>query len=161
MDSKAEDVLVQAWKQQLDIGLRVMEALVEGATKLREMQLEAATAAHADIEATRRSVASAKDVSRLLEMQAQWASANVQKCADYWRRFYEVTVRTQTDLAGCLAPRPSPAAPADDSKQALLSLLDKAYKQWFEATQQFYKLPATPGTAKPEKATSAGNAAHP
>ncbi len=158
MASKSDDFLVQVWKQQLDTGLRVMEALVEGATKLREMQLEAAAEAHADLDATRKSIAAASDVARLLELQTEWARANVQRCADYWRSFYDLAARTQADIAGCLAARPlAAAAPADASKEAMLTLLDKAYKQWFDATQQFYKLPAIPtgGAAKPERRASA------
>jgi phasin family protein len=164
MNSKPEDFFMQAWKQQLDIGLRVMETLVEGATKLREMQLEAATQAHADLEATRRSIASASDVSRLLELHTQWTQANARKCADYWRGVYDVAVRTQTDLAGCFAALPAaatPAAPVDESKQALLQLLDGAYKQWLEATQQFYKLPAFPPAARPDRASAAENVVRP
>jgi phasin family protein len=163
MNGKPEDFLMQAWKQQLDIGLRVMETLVEGATKLREMQLEAATQAHADLEATRKSLASAGDVARLLELQMWWTRANAQKCADYWRGVYDVAMRTQTDLAGCFAARPAAAAaaPVDESKQAMLQLLDNAYKQWLEATQQFYKLPAFPPAARPDRASAAENVVRP
>jgi phasin family protein len=157
MAARPDDFLVQAWKQQLDAGLRVIETLVEGATKLREMQLEAATAAHADLEATRKSLAAATDVARLLELQAQWMQANAQRCADYWRGYADLAARTQAELAGCLAVRPpAMAAPEDQSKQALLTMMDKAYKQWFEATQQFYKLPAMPAApARPEKRPAA------
>jgi phasin family protein len=155
-----DDFLVQAWKQQLDTGLRVIEALVEGATKLREMQLEAAARAHADLEATRKSIAAATDVTRLLELQTEWARANAQRCAEYWRGLYDVAARTQADIAGSVVPRvpaAASAAPADASKQAVLNLLDQAYKQWLDATQQFYRVPTMPmpAAAKPEKRASA------
>ena len=157
-----DDFLVQVWKQQLDTGLRVMEALVEGATKLREIQLEAAARAHADLDATRKSVAAATDIGRLLELQAEWARANTQRCAEYWRSLYDVAARTQADIAGSVvrrlpAPAAAPAAPADASKEAVLNLLDQAYKQWLDATQQFYRVPTMPmpGAAKPEKRPSA------
>ncbi len=100
-----DDFLVQVWKQQLDTGLRVMEALVEGVTRLREMQLEAAARAHADLEATRKSMAAATDIVRLLELQAEWARANAQRCAEYWRGLYDVAARTQADIAGSVVPR--------------------------------------------------------
>ena len=123
-----DDFLVQVWKQQLDTGLRVMEALVEGATKLREMQLEAAARAHADIEATRKSMAAATDIARLLELQAEWARANAQRCAEYWRGLYDVAARTQADIAGSVVPRvpaaaEAPATPVDASKEAVVNLL--------------------------------------
>ena len=162
MNGKTDDFLVQVWKQQLDAGLRVMEALVEGATKLREMQLEAAARAHADLEATRKSMAAATDIGRLLELQTEWARANAQRCAEYWRGLYDVAARTQADIAGSVVPRlpaaaAAPAAPADASKEAVLNLIDQAYKQWLDATQQFYRVPTMPmpAAAKPEKRASA------
>jgi phasin family protein len=152
-----DDFLVQAWKQQLDINLRIIEALVEGATKLREMQLEAAADAHADLEATRKSIAATGDLARVLELQTQWTRANAQKCAEYWRNFYDVAARTQADVAACFTARPAVATPVDEPKQALLNMIDSAYKQWLDATQQFYKLPAVPGTAavRPERRAAA------
>jgi diketogulonate reductase-like aldo/keto reductase len=63
MTDQPQHVLTKAWKQQLDAGFRIIEAIVEGATKMREKQLEAA--------------------------QAQWAAANAQKCVEYWRAMQE------------------------------------------------------------------------
>ena len=85
MTAKPEDFLLQTWKQQLDLGLRLIETMVEGAIKLREVQIEAATDAHADAVATRKSVADANDLAQLVKLQAEWTRANVQKCAAYWR----------------------------------------------------------------------------
>src|SRR5215813_13111883 len=53
MTPKPEDFLLQAWKQQLDIGLRLIETTVEGAIKMRQVQLEAATETYAKAVATR------------------------------------------------------------------------------------------------------------
>jgi len=51
----------------------------------------------------------------------------------------------QARLAQCMAPAPAPAAPAvDESKQAVLSVIDQAYKQWLETAQRLYKLPGIP-----------------
>jgi phasin family protein len=155
-----EDFVVQAWKQQLDLGLRVAEVLVEGATRLREMQLKVATDAHAQIEATRRSVSSAADVSRLMELQIEWARANAEKGLAYWRELYELAAQTQSQLArSAYAPAAQAAAASapstDDPKKAVMAMLDQAYKQWFEATQQFYKLPPMPASPKPDRRTAA------
>ncbi len=154
MTAKPEDLLTQAWKQQLDIGLRAMEALVEGTARLRQMQLEAATAAHADLDSARKSLAATSDLSRLMELQAQWTRANAERCADYWRKVHEVAVQTQAQLAGCWQVRQPAASPVDPSKQALFTLMDSAYKQWLDATQQFYKPPTAPG-ARPQHRAAA------
>jgi hypothetical protein len=49
----------------------------------------------------------------------------------------------------------APAPSEEDPKKAFLTLIDSAYKQWLDATQQFYKLPAIPAAAKPEQRAAA------
>jgi len=115
MTTQLNDILMQAWKQQVDGCLRTIDTLIEAASKLRELQLEAA------------------------------ANADAEKCAAYWRRFYELGAQMQVRLAQCMVPAPA-AAPAavDESKRAVLSLIDQTYKRWLETAQQLYKLPAIP-----------------
>jgi phasin family protein len=108
--------------------------------------VEAAVDAHADLDATRKAIAATTDPARVLELQAQWARANAEKCAAYWRRFYEVGVQMQASLAQCMVPAP---AAVDESNRAMLTLVDQAYKQWLDTAQQFYKLPAIPAQSKP------------
>lgn len=97
-----ENLLLQAWKQQLDIGFRVMETLLEGATKLREAQLEAACGAHADAVATQKALAQATSASELLRLQAQWAGASLESSMAYWRAVYEAMTDTSTNLSNCM-----------------------------------------------------------
>jgi len=101
MTSEAEDFLLQAWKRQVDSGMHLVETLVEGATRLHEVQIDAAADAHADLEATRKSLAAAADMPQLLELQGEWAAANARKCAAYWRDLYAVMAQTQSELARC------------------------------------------------------------
>jgi phasin family protein len=157
MVTQPNDFLMQAWKQQLDGSLRTLETLVEGTNKLTQLQLEAVVDEHADLEATRTAMAATHDPARVLELQAQWARANAEKCAAYWRRFYELGAHTQASLAQCMVPALAAAAPGavDDSKQAVLTLMDQVYKQWLAAAQQMYKLPAIPAQSKGEATTVA------
>jgi phasin family protein len=108
-DMKPDDFLMQAWKQQLDAGLRLAEAILEGATKMREAQLEAATEAHADALATQKAIAGAADAQELLRLQAQWASSSLQQSMAYWRAMQETAMETGAELAKCLAAQ-APAA---------------------------------------------------
>jgi phasin family protein len=147
MTVQSEDFLIQAWKQQLDSGLGMIEAIVEGATKLHEVQIEAATDAHADAVATRKSIAAAGGMEELLKLQTEWTRANAEKCAAYWRALCEVAAQTQGELARCMCAQPPSIAGGDESKTALLSLIDSTYKQWLDTTQQFYRLPAIPAQA--------------
>ncbi len=141
MTAKPEDFLLQAWKQQLDLGLRLIETMVEGAIKLREVQIEAATDAHADAVATRKSLAEANDLTKVLTLQAEWTRANAHKCAAYWRDLYEVATRTQGELASRAGVQPPAAAIEGDPNKALFGMMDDAYRQWLGATQKFYRIP--------------------
>ena len=140
MTPKPEDFLLQAWKQQLDIGLRLIETMVEGAIKLRQVQLEAATETHADAVATRKSVEDASDLARLVQLQAEWTRANMQKCAAYWRDLYEVATRTQGELASRSGVQPPAAALEGDPNKAIFGMIDDAYRGWLDATQKFYRI---------------------
>jgi phasin family protein len=151
MTPQPQQFLLEAWKQQLDTTLRFIETMAEGAIKLREKQIEAATDAHADAVATRRSVAAAADAAELFRLQADWTRANAEKCATYWRVLYDIAAQTQGELASGLYAPARASAGQDESKKALLSLIDNACKQWLDATQQFYKLPAIPAPAGAEK----------
>ena len=168
MTPKPEDFLLQAWKQQLDIGLRLIETMVEGAIQMRQVQLEAATETHTNAAKTRKSVADASDLAQLVKLQAEWTRANVQKCAAYWRDLYEVATRTQGELASRAGVQPPAAAIEGDANKALFGMIDDAYRGWLDATQKFYridpgkfvqeKLPgeeAAPVPAKPKASRSA------
>jgi phasin family protein len=155
MSTRPDEFLVQAWKQQLDAGLRIIETVIEGAEKLREAQLQAAADAHADAEATRKAIAAASDPAEILRLQNEWMNANVRKCMAYWRSLYEVAAETDAEVAKCacgaalpLSAQGVPALGPDASKQALFNLIDNTYRQWLDATQQFYKLPAIPAQAE-------------
>ena len=140
MTPKPEDFLLQAWKQQLDLGLHLIETMVEGAIKLREVQLEAATDTHADAVATRKSVADATDLAQLVKLQSEWTRANVQRCAAYWRDLYEVATRTQGELASRANIQPPGVAIEGEPGKALLGMIDEAYRGWLDATQKLYRI---------------------
>jgi phasin family protein len=98
---KPEEFFLDAWKQQLDTGFRVIERLVEGATKLHEAQLEAACAAHADLVATQKKIAQAANAAEVLKLQAEWAGANLESCLAYWRQMYEAASATNEEIVSC------------------------------------------------------------
>ena len=102
MSSKPQEFIMQAWKQQLDAGLRAVEALVEGATRMHEVQLEAATQAHADAVATQQAIAAASSPADILRLQAEWAQSNASRCVAYWRCLQEAAAETNAEVAKCL-----------------------------------------------------------
>jgi hypothetical protein len=140
------DFLIKACKQNMDCGMRVVEALLEGATKIRELQLEAATEAHAGTVATQKSIASAGDPADMWRQYGQWMVANTQKSIVYWQAIAKVLAETNAEVLKCLGEGAQAAGAVtggeDAAKQALSGLLDSAYKQWVDATREFYNASA-------------------
>lgn len=146
MTTRPEDFLLQAWKRQAESGLRLVEAVLEGSARIRELQLQAATQAHADAEATRKALAAATDVPQLFSLQSEWARANAEKSLAYWRAVWQAVMETDAALVKCACgdaavplPQSFQAADLEASKKALLGVVDSAYKQWLGAAQSFYK----------------------
>lgn len=138
---------IEAWKKQFDLALRLVEALTEGAMKMHETQLEAATDTHANAEATRQSAAQAAGPLEIVRVQAQWTQHNMQHAAAYWRALFETALETNASLLKCLAEQPAFTALAgkpldvEASQSSLLGMVDGAYKQWLEATRRLYGAP--------------------
>jgi phasin family protein len=142
MNDRAQDLFVNAWKQQFDAGMRVVELMTEGATKLRELQLEAAAEAHASAVATQAAMAAARDPAQLSRLQSEWLAANAQKSLAYWRAVGEVAMGAGKEIAQCLcaAPQWTPATMpgADASGRTMLTMIDSAYAQWLDNTRKLY-----------------------
>lgn len=145
-EAKPVDMFMQAWKAQLDAGLRVLEAITEGAIRMHEAQLEAATEAHADLDATRKAMLAATDASQFMKFYTQWAAANAEKSLAYWRSLFETVMQTDAAVAKCVGsgtpvalPEVFKTADLDASKQAMLGLIDGAYRQWLDAAQRMYR----------------------
>ncbi len=118
---KPEDLFVQAWKAQLDAGLRAIETITESAIRMHQAQLEAATEAHADAVATRKAIAAASDASQIMKLSAEWTRENAGKSFAYWRSLLQAG--TPQAMAGM--PR--------------LEMLNGAYQQWLDSVQRLYK----------------------
>ena len=134
MTIKPEEFLFQSWKAQLNTGLRVTETIMEGATKIREAQLEAASFAHADAEATRKAIAAATDASQLLKLQTEWTRANVEKSLSYWRSMYQAVMEANAELVKCMHT----GAPLTGPNPLKGTDLD-AFRQWLERLPKTYK----------------------
>ena len=133
-----QDFFMQAWKAQLDAGLRVFETLTEGAIRIWEAQLEAATEAHADVEATRKAIAAAADVAQVMKLYGEWARANTEKSFACCRTFAETMAETDKEVAKCVGAQVALPQAVD------LGMIDSAYKQWLEGVQRFYRSAARP-----------------
>ena len=138
MNAKRQDMSVQAWKAQLDAGMRVFEILTEGAMRVYEAQLEAATEAHADAEATRKALAAATDMGQVMKLCAEWARANSEKSFACCRSFVEAVAETDKEVVKCVG------TPMALPQGIDLGMIDSAYKQWLEGVQRMYRSATRP-----------------
>jgi len=102
MAAKTDNAMLETWKRQLDASMRITEAIIEGSTRMHEVQIEAATEAHADAVATHKALAEAKSPDELLRIQTEWLVANQKKSMEYWKGLYEAAAATNAQVMGCL-----------------------------------------------------------
>ena len=131
-----EKLFMQTWKTQLDAGLRMFEAIAEGAMRIYEAQLEAMTEAHADAEATRKAIVAATDPAQVMKLCAEWARANTEKSLACCRSFAETVAETDREVVKCVG---TPIA-LPQGVGAGLGMVDSAYKQWMESVQRLYQV---------------------
>jgi phasin family protein len=98
MTATTDAQMLSTWKSQLDAALRITEAIIEGSTRMHEVQIEAATEAHADAVATQKALAAAGDPAALLRIQTEWMVANQRKSMEYWRNLYQVAAQTNAEV---------------------------------------------------------------
>ncbi len=99
MPVQPTEAVLAACKRQIDVALRITEALVEGAEKAREIQLAAAVDAHAALDATRKSLESAATLPELVELQSRLATENLGKMLNYWTSLAGTASEMQARIA--------------------------------------------------------------
>jgi len=102
MATTTENPMMDTWKRQLDASMRITEAIIEGSTRMHEVQIEAATEAHADAVATQQALAAAAGPAELLRIQTEWLAANQKKSMEYWKSLYEAAAATNAQLMSCM-----------------------------------------------------------
>lgn len=141
---------LEAWKQQFETSLRVIEAITEGAVKLRESQLKAAVDAHACAAAAHDCADKAREQGELLSAETEWMRHSVEQSAAYWRSLFATALQTQANVLQCLTLQsPLGAVPVDYDApaQAMLKAVDTACTQWVEASKRTAAL--LEGSARP------------
>jgi hypothetical protein len=94
----ASKQMLQSWKQQLDTGLKMIDAVVQGAMEMRTSQLAAAADTHnRDLDAEK-SVMGAKTISDLLLIQLNWMTANMERSMAYWNQMFQAAAEANAKL---------------------------------------------------------------
>ena len=129
----------EIWKQQVNAGLQILDALVEADAKVRAAQLAAANEAHQRTVEAEKLLAGAKDAQELWNAQCTWASQNAERAAAYWREQFEAMGEANARILKLMQERMQSAVPAEagaGSPVAALSAVDAAYREMLKNTQQ-------------------------
>lgn len=94
-----EALLLEIGKRQLDMTLGVLEATLDAAGKLYEVQLSALVEAHACVVATRRALQGATSIAELGRVQSDCLSKNIGAMAAYWQAVGTIARETQSRIA--------------------------------------------------------------
>lgn len=110
--------MFQTWKEQVDTGIKMIDAIVQGAVEMRTSQLAAATEAHTrDLDAEK-SVMGARTASDLLLIQLNWMTANMERSMAYWNQMFQAAADANAKLLECL--REQSAEPGGKGKAPAL-----------------------------------------
>ncbi len=143
----------EIWKQQVNAGLQILDALVEVDAKVRAAQLAAATEAHQRTVEAEKLLAGAKDAQELWNAQCTWASQNAERAAAYWREQFEAMGEANARILRLMQERMQSAVPAEavaGSPVAALSAVDAAYREMLKNSQQLLAfMPGAFGAAAP------------
>jgi hypothetical protein len=111
------DELFEAWKQQMDIGMRVLDAMVQGAAKMRAAQLAAANETHQRTVEVEKLILGAQSPHELWTAQWNWAISNCSQAVDYWRAQLEAMTEANARIVSCVQDQARGAAEAAKKPQ--------------------------------------------
>jgi hypothetical protein len=159
------DQFFEAWKKQVDTSLRVMDAVVESAAKMRATQLAAATETHERMQALEKALADAKSAQEMWGAQWNWALASCERSAAYWRALFEAMTEANSIMGRCLQDgmQGAVAAPSGIGIPSTgLAAMDDAYREMLKNSQKLLQFTtgafgasAAPGSAQKGGSTKA------
>jgi len=149
------DQILEQWRKHAEAGVRMMDAVVEATTRMREAQLAAAEETHERVQALQKSLTAAQSAQEMWGEQWNWALASCERSAAYWRNLFEAMNEANGKIANCMREGASVAGPlpfSGDLPSTGFQVVDSAYREMIKSSQQFLQS-ATSAFAPP--ATSA------
>lgn len=134
------DQILEQWRKHAEAGLRMMDAVVEATTHMREAQLAASQETHERMKALQKSLAEAKSTQEMWGQQWNWALASCEQSAAYWRNLFEAMNEANGKIARCMQEGASIAGPlpfGGDLPSTGFDVVDKAYREMITSSQRF------------------------
>lgn len=146
---------VEGWQRQMNAGLRIMDAMLESAVKVRDAQLPAAGEFMARAAELQKSMLDARSPLDLWTVQCNWMMENSTRALALWKGMFDTASVANANLFSCLREPAQPAggvgtravdqatvsAPAgsvatQDLVKTALVTIDAAYGQMLKGSQQ-------------------------
>lgn len=134
------DQILEQWRKHAEAGVRMMDAVVEATTRMREAQLAASQETHERVKELQKSLATAKSAQEMWGEQWNWALASCERSAAYWRNLYEAMSEANGKIARCMQEGASAAGPLPFSGELPSTgyeVVDKAYRDMITSSQRF------------------------
>ena len=148
------DQILEQWRKHAEAGVRMMDAVVEATTRMRETQLATAQETHERMQALQKSLAAAKSAQEMWGEQWNWTLASCERSAAYWRNLFESMSEANAKIARCMQEGAGAAGPLPFSGQLPTTgfqVVDNAYRDMIKTSQQFLQS-ATSAFAQPAAA---------
>lgn len=134
-----------ACKLQFQAGLAVVETLVAGSERVREMQLATARATETRNREIAEQIAKAGSMQDLVDLQTRLITANAQSALEYWTKLAALTQQTQSELSklaqeecsGALAAIPGAGGKSVTEAAPLASVFESSLEATRRANEAF------------------------
>lgn len=136
----AMNQILEQWRKQAEASVRVMDAVMEATTRMREAQLAASQETHERVKELQKSLASAKSAPEMWGEQWNWALGCCERSAAHWRSLYEAMIEANGKIARCMQEGAGAAGLAPFSGEPPSSgyeVVDKAYRDMIASSQRF------------------------
>jgi cystathionine beta-lyase/cystathionine gamma-synthase len=128
----------EVWKQQVNAGLQILDAVAEATAKMRSAQSAAANEMHQRTVEAEKLLAGVKDAQELWNAQCTWASETAERAAAYWRNQFEAMTEANARILKLMQERMQAAMPAEpgaNPSAAGLAAVDNAFREMLKTSQ--------------------------
>ena len=131
------DLILEQWRKQAEAGVRMMDAVVEATTRMREAQLAAAQETHERMAKLQKALAGAKSAQEMWSEQWNWTLASCERSTAYWRNLFEAMNEANNRITRCLGEGAGPLPFTGEMPSTGIAAVDQACREMMKNSQQF------------------------
>ena len=155
MTTTGSEQFFDSWQKQVEASVRMMDAVIEAAAKMRAVQVSAAKEMQESAQALQKALADAKDAQQLWSAQWNWALATGERSAAYWRSLFDamneangILARGMQEGIPGMTQMPSGGALPATGFEAV----DNIYREMLKTSQHLLGYATATSASQPKKA---------